>query len=197
MMEESGEATSMCIYAQIDTQEMPIMRDLADYWEDPSSFFLVSGVLIAWRLDTQQACPRYSVACCLSTASFGLDNNFHSQGSQGKYGFQTSSLTLHNMISHRKKCCIGLSTSTLQSSRFQQELTPTSCLDSGALLKEAIEDMEWAAGGGTVTLTMQRNPPSLAFSAHGPGNLEIRLQVGPTPSPPQTCLLLLNAMQQS
>ena len=43
MMEESGEATSMCVYAQIDTQEPPLMRDLADYWEDPSSFFLIPG----------------------------------------------------------------------------------------------------------------------------------------------------------
>ena len=49
---------------------------------------------------------------------------------------------------------------------------------AGALLKQAVEDMEWAAGNGAVKLTMQQNPPSLSFFAHGPGDLTIRVPVG-------------------
>jgi hypothetical protein len=43
MMEESGESTTICTYCQIDTREPLPSRDLSDYWQEPDSFFLVSG----------------------------------------------------------------------------------------------------------------------------------------------------------
>lgn len=43
MMEESGESTAFCTYCQIDTREPSPSRDLSDYWQEPDSFFLISG----------------------------------------------------------------------------------------------------------------------------------------------------------
>lgn len=42
-MSEQGEGNVVNIYAQLDSQEMPIPKDLSDYWQDPSSYFLISG----------------------------------------------------------------------------------------------------------------------------------------------------------
>lgn len=42
-MSEHGEGNVVNIYAQLDSQEMPIPKDLSDYWQDPSSYFLISG----------------------------------------------------------------------------------------------------------------------------------------------------------
>ena len=44
-MSEHGEGNVVNIYAQLDSQEMPIPKDLSDYWQDPSSYFLISGDL--------------------------------------------------------------------------------------------------------------------------------------------------------
>ncbi|KAL3155870.1 hypothetical protein ABBQ32_012873 [Trebouxia sp. C0010 RCD-2024] len=45
-MSEQGEGNDVNIYAQLDSQEMPIPKDLSDYWQDPSSYFLTSGMLL-------------------------------------------------------------------------------------------------------------------------------------------------------
>ena len=42
-MSEEGEGGLVNIYAQLDSQEMPIPKDLSDYWQDPSSYFLIPG----------------------------------------------------------------------------------------------------------------------------------------------------------
>lgn len=44
-MSEHGEGNVVNIYAQLDSQEMPVPKDLSDYWQDPSSYFLISGDL--------------------------------------------------------------------------------------------------------------------------------------------------------
>ena len=44
-MSEEGEGNVVNIYAQLDSQEMPIPKDLSDYWQDPSSYFLIPGDL--------------------------------------------------------------------------------------------------------------------------------------------------------
>ena len=44
-MSEHDEGNVVNIYAQLDSQEMPIPKDLSDYWQDPSSYFLISGDL--------------------------------------------------------------------------------------------------------------------------------------------------------
>lgn len=50
-------------------------------------------------------------------------------------------------------------------------------MNVGSLLKEAVEDLEWVAGGGSMTLTIQRDPPSISISAISTGSLEVRLPV--------------------
>ena len=42
-MNEGGEGSIVNMYAQLDSQEMPIPKDLSDYWQDPSSYFLIPG----------------------------------------------------------------------------------------------------------------------------------------------------------
>lgn len=42
-MNEGGEGSVVNMYAQLDSQEMPIPKDLSDYWQDPSSYFLIPG----------------------------------------------------------------------------------------------------------------------------------------------------------
>ena len=44
-MSEEGEGNVVNIYAQLDSQEMPIPKDLSDYWQDPCSYFLIPGDL--------------------------------------------------------------------------------------------------------------------------------------------------------
>ncbi|DBB03695.1 TPA: hypothetical protein ACH3X3_011014 [Trebouxia sp. C0006] len=45
-MNEGGEGSVVNMYAQLDSQEMPIPKDLSDYWQDPSSYFLIPGSLL-------------------------------------------------------------------------------------------------------------------------------------------------------
>ena len=47
----------------------------------------------------------------------------------------------------------------------------------GGLLKEAIEDLEWAAGNGSVSLNLQRHPGTISLQAFGTGDLKITLPV--------------------
>jgi hypothetical protein len=42
-MNEGGDGSVVNMYAQLDSQEMPIPKDLSDYWQDPSSYFLIPG----------------------------------------------------------------------------------------------------------------------------------------------------------
>ncbi len=42
-MNEGSEGSVVNMYAQLDSQEMPIPKDLSDYWQDPSSYFLIPG----------------------------------------------------------------------------------------------------------------------------------------------------------
>ncbi|DBA97029.1 TPA: hypothetical protein ACH3X3_012910 [Trebouxia sp. C0006] len=45
-MNEGGEGSVVNMYAQLDSQEMAIPKDLSDYWQDPSSYFLIPGLLL-------------------------------------------------------------------------------------------------------------------------------------------------------
>ena len=45
-MSDQGEGNDVNIYAQLDSQEMPIPKDLSDYWQDPCSYFLIPGDLL-------------------------------------------------------------------------------------------------------------------------------------------------------
>lgn len=42
-MSEGGEGSLVNMYAQLDSVEMAIPKDLSDYWQDPSSYFVISG----------------------------------------------------------------------------------------------------------------------------------------------------------
>ena len=53
---------------------------------------------------------------------------------------------------------------------------------AGSLLKEAIEDLEWVAGSGSVSMTVHRQPPSVSLSAHSAGSLEVKILVGAFPA---------------
>ena len=50
-------------------------------------------------------------------------------------------------------------------------------LAAGALLKEAVEDLEWSSGGLSVALLIKRNPPQITMTAQGLGELLIALPV--------------------
>ncbi len=41
-MMEAAES-NVCTYARIATTEMQVPRDLLDFWQEPSSFFIMSG----------------------------------------------------------------------------------------------------------------------------------------------------------
>jgi hypothetical protein len=43
MMEDAG--STVCTYARIATVEMQIPTDLLDFWQEPASFFIMSGAL--------------------------------------------------------------------------------------------------------------------------------------------------------
>lgn len=43
MMEEASESSTICTYSHMSTREPSLSRDLTDYWEDPTSHFMVSG----------------------------------------------------------------------------------------------------------------------------------------------------------
>ena len=40
---EDNAQGQLCTYAQIDSLEMPIPRDLIDEWTEPASYFLLQG----------------------------------------------------------------------------------------------------------------------------------------------------------
>ena len=40
----------MCTYARIDSVEMPRPREMMDWWEDPSSYFLLQGERPCYRV---------------------------------------------------------------------------------------------------------------------------------------------------
>lgn len=42
-MTEDGSIAQLCTYARISSAEVPYTMDIMDAWEDPSSFFLMSG----------------------------------------------------------------------------------------------------------------------------------------------------------
>jgi hypothetical protein len=43
MMEDAD--STVCTYARIATVEMQIPGDLLDFWQEPASFFIMSGAL--------------------------------------------------------------------------------------------------------------------------------------------------------
>ena len=49
--------------------------------------------------------------------------------------------------------------------------------DAGALLKEAVEDLEWSSGSQSIALYIRRNPPQITMCAQGLGELLIALPV--------------------
>lgn len=55
-MTEDGSMAQLCTYARIDTVELPLTGDLMDCWEEPASFFLISGAAQEC-LPLFQACP--------------------------------------------------------------------------------------------------------------------------------------------
>ena len=58
-MRDGGEGSLVNMYAQLDSQEMPIPKDMSDYWQDPSSYFLISG-------DPRASTPCHAACCCPS-----------------------------------------------------------------------------------------------------------------------------------
>ncbi|KAK9824366.1 hypothetical protein WJX72_009731 [[Myrmecia] bisecta] len=50
-MTEAAEATTVCTYAQLNTINMPQAVDLSDSWQDPSSWFLMPGLLLKEALE--------------------------------------------------------------------------------------------------------------------------------------------------
>ena len=49
----------------------------------------------------------------------------------------------------------------------------TSFCVRSVLLREAVEDLEWP--GGSVTLSVDRNPPRVEFLSSGAGSLSVKL----------------------
>ncbi|GAB4823845.1 hypothetical protein N2152v2_010891 [Parachlorella kessleri] len=49
--EDVGGGGSVCTYARIDSVEMPRPREMMDWWEDPSSYFLLQGSLLKEAID--------------------------------------------------------------------------------------------------------------------------------------------------
>ena len=54
------------------------------------------------------------------------------------------------------------------------------CL-AGALLKEAVEDLEWSSGSQSIALYIRRSPPQITMCAQGLGELLIALPVTSLP----------------
>ena len=52
---------------------------------------------------------------------------------------------------------------------------------AGALLKEAVEDLEWSSGSQSIALYIKRNPPQITLCAQGLGELLIALPVSAPP----------------
>ncbi len=50
-------------------------------------------------------------------------------------------------------------------------------LRAGSLLKEAIEDLEWVAASGSVSLSINRQPPNVTLSAYSAGSLQVKIEV--------------------
>lgn len=61
-MTEDSEESAFCTYARIDSTEMSIPRDLTDYWEDPASYFLISGELRGFCI-REVHCESMHVVC--------------------------------------------------------------------------------------------------------------------------------------
>ena len=58
---------------------------------------------------------------------------------------------------------------------------------AGALLKEAVEDLEWSSGGQSIALYIKRNPTQITMCAQGLGELLIALPVSSPPFLPVSC----------
>ena len=56
-------------------------------------------------------------------------------------------------------------------------LCPEAACLSGALIKEAIEDLEWGALSSSMTLRMQQSPAQIQLSGHDSGDISIQLPV--------------------
>ena len=52
---------------------------------------------------------------------------------------------------------------------------------AGALLKEAVEDLEWSSGSQSIALCIRRSPLQITMCAQGLGELLIALPVRPPP----------------
>lgn len=52
---------------------------------------------------------------------------------------------------------------------------------AGALLKEAVEDLEWSSGSQSIALYIKRSPPQITLCAQGLGELLIALPVSAPP----------------
>ena len=50
-------------------------------------------------------------------------------------------------------------------------------MHAGALIKEAIEDLEWGALSSSMTLRMQQSPAQIQLSGHDSGDISIQLPV--------------------
>ena len=50
-------------------------------------------------------------------------------------------------------------------------------VSTGAILKEAIEDLEWAAADGSVRILLKRDPGAVSLSGNSSGSLDIALPV--------------------
>ena len=55
---------------------------------------------------------------------------------------------------------------------------------AGALLKEAVEDLEWSSGSQSIAVYIKRSPTQITMSAQGLGELLIALPVSYHPPLP-------------
>ena len=198
-MNEDGDGSLVNMYAQLDSQEMPIPKDLSDYWQDPSSYFLIPGQppspITSSRILLCIIDPRFAAAplqmfaastplqvimlpcysgplpCSLRVQLICLENKF----------VQSSFCIKGKLALNLFECLHTQYPPLADDVRFH--LNCSACVYSlfslhsaGALLKETIEDLEWTATGSnnsSVEVYMQRQPRRLFFSAQAAGSLQV------------------------
>ena len=142
MLEESQDSSTICTYCQLASREALQARDLSDYWEEPSSFFMISGL------------------------PFIFDSSMF---------VQTDHISSRDLQKAREiyADCKSSLNHLLSQSHFPQQ--NHSC--AGSLLKEAIEDLEWVAASGSVSLGIYRQPSNVTLSAYSAGSLQVKISV--------------------
>lgn len=144
MLEESQDSSTICTYCQLASREALQSRDLSDYWEEPSSFFMIAGdcpSCILWM-------PWHDFSTHAPNCKFWRHNLLLLMAFEHNWWIQSSAGKLKEYY-----------------------------ICAGSLLKEAIEDLEWVAASGSVSLGIHRQPPSVTLSAFSAGSLQVKISV--------------------